>query len=114
VGDFRDLDVYRQYVVVSDAAHDVAAGMASFDRWTIGLELVRAVDSIGANIAEAYGRGSDADRRRFLLIARGSANESEHWIERAIARNLCDPSLKYEVSRIGRMLNGLLKTLRAT
>lgn len=114
VGDFRDLAVYQRYATLSDAVHELAARMAKFERWTIGIQLVRAVDSIGANIAEAYGRGSDLDRRRFLLMARGSINKAEHWLDRAAARGLCDPSLKGDIREVGRMLNGLLKTFRPT
>jgi four helix bundle protein len=50
--------------------------------------LVRAADSIGANIAEANGRAKGPDQSRLLVIARGSIYETQHWLERARSRGL--------------------------
>jgi len=47
----------------------------------IGNQLVQAATSIGANIAEGYGRFSQAAYRNHLSIARGSAFEAESWID---------------------------------
>lgn len=44
-------------------------------------QLYRAVGSIGANIAEGYGRGSNRDQVRFYEYALSSARESRHWYE---------------------------------
>jgi four helix bundle protein len=59
-----------------------------FERDTIGKQLVRAADSIGANIAEGFGRGNGPDQKRFVRIARGSVCEVKHWLRLAYGRDL--------------------------
>ncbi len=44
-------------------------------------QLLRALGSIAANVAEGYSRGTAADRRRFLEYALGSTRESIVWYE---------------------------------
>ncbi|KKU37815.1 MAG: S23 ribosomal protein [Candidatus Amesbacteria bacterium GW2011_GWA1_46_35] len=44
-------------------------------------QILRAVSSIGANIAEGYGRNNKKEFRQYLGIARGSALETEYWLE---------------------------------
>lgn len=44
-------------------------------------QLIRAVGSIGANIAEGYGRHYSQEYRRFISIARGSSFETDFWLE---------------------------------
>lgn len=60
--------------------------------WTIGDQLVRAVGSIGANIAEWFNRYTKSDILHFWVIAYGSAAESEVWINRAIRQDLISQS----------------------
>ncbi len=69
---------------------------------------MRAADSIGANIAEAAGRWHEADKRRLLIIARGSLYETEHWLVRAASRNLVAKSYDGQIAEIARMLSGLI------
>ena len=66
----------------------------AFARDTVGKQLVKAADSIGANIAEGTGRGSYQDNRRFIRIARGSLYETRHWLRRAYKRNLLSDEQK--------------------
>lgn len=44
-------------------------------------QLLRAASSIGANLAEGYGRLYKLDYRRFISISRGSSFELEYWID---------------------------------
>ena len=108
---FEQLLAYRRAAAFADELRGEAIAWPSFDLWTVGVQLVRAADSVGANIAEAYGRRTDADRRRFLFIARGSTCELEHWMLRASARGLGVPSNAMSRAREnGRLLNGLAKS----
>jgi four helix bundle protein len=110
---FRALEVYERSVVLADAVRALVHGWNSLDKWTAGVQLIRAADSVGANIAEAAGRWSHADQVRFLFMARGSALELDHWLMRAQSRELrCPRGAVEEARRIGRMLNGLIKALK--
>jgi four helix bundle protein len=54
-------------------------------------QLQKSVQSIPANIREAYGRDAGKDRKQFLRHARGSAEETdEHLLSNRRARRLQD------------------------
>lgn len=44
-------------------------------------QLLRACFSVGANIAEGYGKYLGKEYSRFLQISLGSARETEYWLE---------------------------------
>jgi four helix bundle protein len=67
---------------------------------------------VGANIAEGLGRWHKPDRRRLLMIARGSLYELEHWLMRAHARGLTNDIFEGRVNEAARTLNGLIKSTR--
>ncbi len=69
--DFENLKVYQMSETLADEIWDVVLGWDRCARDTVGSQIVRAADSIGANIAEGSGRGSFQDNRRFIRIARG-------------------------------------------
>jgi len=59
----------------------------------IGDQFISAVDSIGANIAEGFGRFHYLDRNKFNYNSRGSLLESLHWIELLFERNLVNKEI---------------------
>ena len=95
---------------LADRVHAVVATWRSLDQWSLGVQLLRSVDSIGANIAEAAGRERPLDKRRFLVIARGSLYETEHWLARAEKRGLTAVGSD-ELAEVARTLSGLINRL---
>jgi four helix bundle protein len=85
---FENLKVYQLSEELADLIWEIAAKWDNFNRDTLGKQVVRSADSIGANIAEGTGRFSFQDNKRFGYIARGSLNETKHWLRRAFKRNL--------------------------
>lgn len=71
---------YRFALFLADTSWQDVSKLAQ-DRRTVSLsdQLYRAVDSISANFAEGYSRGTGKDRARFYEYALGSARESRDW-----------------------------------
>jgi len=68
----------KVHAVAAEVAGDVLRMVRTFpapDRFGIGDQMGRAAVSVPANLAEACGRGTIPEFRRFLLYARGSAQE---------------------------------------
>jgi four helix bundle protein len=105
---FRQLSAYQRSAELGDELRPLIAHWPRIDS-DLGRQLLRCVDSIGANIAEAAGRWSHADRTRFLRMARGSLYEAEHWMARAHARGLVDEEMAERLTGIARPLSGLIK-----
>ena len=85
---FENLQVYKLSEKLADQIWKVVIRWEGLARDTLGKQLVRAADSIGANIAEGSGRGTEPELRRFLRISRGSLYETKHWLRRAYRRRL--------------------------
>lgn len=88
-GDFRVLDVARQVVDELETLLD-----ASGRRLLHAGQLRKAVGSIPFNIREGYGRGEGDDRKRFLRVARASAEEVDEQLRTNLAAHRV-PEKKY-------------------
>lgn len=80
---FENLRVYQMAEELADRIWEVVVCWDNFSKDTVGKQMVRSADSIGANLAEGEGRGSYQDNRRFVKIARGSLQETQHWLRRS-------------------------------
>lgn len=107
---FENLRVYQLAEEVADLVWEIVAEWNNFDKDTVGKQIVRSADSIGANIAEGSGRYGVQDNKRFVYFARGSLNETKHWLRRAFKRKLLTDS---EVARLKLLLDELSPKLNA-
>jgi four helix bundle protein len=112
---FEHLRVYQLSEQLSDAIWDLVIGWNELARNTVGRQIVRCADSIGANIAEGTGRGTFKDNRHFARIGRGSLNETRHFLRRAFRRNLLNEeqiaSLKPLIDELGPRLNSYIRSI---
>ena len=112
---FEDLRIFQLAEKLCDEIWDIATSWRYFEKNTVGMQLVKAADSIGANIAEGAGRGTPKDNQRFVRISRASLNETKYWLRRAHRRNLIrevqNAYFNQIIEDLGPQLNAYLKSI---
>lgn len=84
----EEIEVYRLAEEIADKWWEIVSRWSPFAKDTVGKQLIRAVDSVGANIAESYGRYHFGEKINFLYYARGSLYEAKFFAQRARKRKL--------------------------
>ena len=107
---FQKLQVYKLAEELADRIWDVVLKWDYLAKDTIGKQMIRSADSIGANIAEGTGRGTLEDNRRFIRMARGSLYETQHWLRRAYKRSLLS---KHQITLLKPIIGELSPKLNA-
>jgi four helix bundle protein len=116
VQDFRNLRVWRAAHQLTLSVYRVTDNFPARERYALVSQLRRAAASVGANIAEGCGRGSDADARRCFQIALGSACEVlNHALlarDLGVLDEVAFATLEGEAAPVRRMLVRLVERLR--
>jgi four helix bundle protein len=87
------------------------------ERYNIRSQLLRAAVSVPTNIAEGTGRNTHKEMIHFFIIARGSLEELKYLI--ILTRDLkyinseSYNKVFYTIERTSRLINGLIRSLRA-
>lgn len=84
----NDLEIYRESMRIGETIWDLVADWPFFAKDTVGKQIVRSADSIAANISEGYGRYHFKENQKFCYYSRGSAQETQTWIEKGVRRGL--------------------------
>jgi four helix bundle protein len=109
----EDLEVYQLAMEIGEEIWVMVDTWSAFAKDTIGKQLVRSADSIGANIAEGYGRYFYKENRQFCFYSRGSLMETKTWLQKAYHRKLIDEEVYVKdldkLRLLHKKLNGYIK-----
>jgi four helix bundle protein len=83
-----DLRVYQLSMTLGEDVWNIVIKWDYFSKDTIGKQLVKAVDSVAANIAEGFGRYHFKEAKNFSYYSRGSLYETKTWLTKAHNRGL--------------------------
>lgn len=114
---YRDLLAWQKAMALVSEIYRVTRSFPREELYTLTSQLRRAAISIPSNIAEGQVRQSRKEFYYFLITARGSLAEIETQLH--IARDLdytadeCLNTLSERTSEVGRILNGLISSIKA-
>jgi four helix bundle protein len=115
--ELEDLRILNTAEEIADAVWKKVVTWDEFAKDVIGKQMARAIDSIGANIAESYGRFNYGEKLQFLYYSRGSLFETKYWLNRALIRGLMPAEeVKDYTSRlsdVARQLNTFANSLKS-
>lgn len=115
---FTQLEVWQKSHEVVLKIYKVTEKFPNTEKFRLADQLCRSAASIPANIAEGRGRNTLKEYIQFLYNARGSLEETRyhlllakdlHYLNGADYKNL-----KERCDQVGKMLNGLINSLKAT
>lgn len=115
--DFRSLKVWEKAHALTLMIYKATEQFPKQELYSLTNQIQRASVSIPANIAEGCGKDSDAEFKRYLLIAMGSSSELEYLL--MLANDLgylpADnyQSIQTELVETRKMLNAFIQRLKA-
>jgi len=110
-----ELRVYTLSMEMGEKVWNIVVGWNYFEKDTVGKQLVRAVDSVAANLSEGFGRYHYKETINFGYYSRGSLYETRTWLTKAHNRDLLTGELFHqfmkEIDDIGVKLNNYIRSI---
>jgi four helix bundle protein len=111
----EEFKVYNLAMELGEKVWDIVIVWGFFEKDTMGKQLVKAVDSIAANLSEGLGRYHFKEAKNFAYYSRGSLLETKTWLTKANSRKLIDndqlQNLISSLEIIGKMLNSYVNSI---
>ncbi|MFT3892398.1 MAG: four helix bundle protein [Anaerolineales bacterium] len=116
--DFRSLKVWEKAHALTLSIYKVTGEFPKQELYALTNQIQRAAVSIPANIAEGCGKDSDAELKRYFLIAMGSSSELEYLLLLAhdlgyLTTDVFQPMLT-DLVEVRKMLNAFIQKLKST
>jgi four helix bundle protein len=115
--ELEDLKILQKAENIADAVWKRVVQWEEFAKDVVGKQMAKATDSIGANIAESYGRFNYGEKLQFLYYSRGSLFETKYWLNRALTRELMQAEevkgYASRLSEVARQLNTFVSSLKS-
>lgn len=109
----NDIDCYKRSFRLSNYVWNIVVQWDYLAKNTVGIQFVRSVDSVSANIAEGFGRYGKKDKIKFYRYSMGSQKESLDWNEKSKNRKLLSQSeyeqIHQELLQLPKEINYLIK-----
>lgn len=110
--ELEKLEVYQISLKLSEEIWGIYSKLPADLKFNIGSQVLRSIDSIGANVAEGFGRYHYKDG----INVRGSLWESKHWIyllnKRKLIENEKYDKITNDMEVLGKKLNGFIKSIK--
>jgi four helix bundle protein len=114
---FEDLRILKSAEEIADSVWKIVVQWDEFAKDVVGKQISRSADSIGANIAESFGRFNFGEKLQFLYYSRGSIFETKYWLNRTRTRGLMNPDQVQThidtLTNLARQLNTFASGLRS-
>ena len=111
----EELHIYQLAMILGEETWALTDSWSYYIKDTIGKQLVRAADSVAANISEGYGRYHYKENLNFCFYSRGSLKETITWLTKAKNRNLISIEKFEELNQLCETLsvklNNYIKTI---
>jgi four helix bundle protein len=111
----EELEVYRLAMDIGERVWAEVVLWDFFAKDTVGKQLVRAADSVAANLSEGFGRFHFKENKQYGYYSRGSLFETKTWLTKAAKRNLIAPethaAFERDLNQLGRILNAYIKSI---
>ncbi len=111
----EELRVYQLSMNLAEEVWEIVIKWDYFAKDVVGKQLLKAVDSVAANLSEGFGRFFYKEERQFCYYSRGSLYETKTWLTKASNRKLITDEefekFMSDINDIGVKLNNYINSI---